>query len=133
MATVFEWPIRVYIEDTDAGGIIFYVNYLKFMERGRTEYLRNLGFDKRYLFESGLMFVVHGLTADYKRPARLDDQLTVSTEVVQCRAASFKLRQLVCRDGELLSQDEVKIACVEKETMQPSAIPDEIRQALDDQ
>src|SRR5690606_7324226 len=78
----FCWPLRVYIEDTDAGGIVFYVNYLKYMERARTEMLRSVGFDKDFIFSEALMFVVHSVEVRYRAPARLDDQLIATAHIL---------------------------------------------------
>jgi len=92
---------RVYYEDTDAGGIVYYVNYLKFMERARTERLRDLGFDQSQLVGEDLLFVVHSCEARYHAPARLDDELLVSAEVVEMKRASLRFKQQVkaCRGG----------------------------------
>ena len=83
---VFNWPVRVYYEDTDAGGIVYYVNYLKFMERARTEYLRSLGFDQQALMDDGILFVVRDTAIDYLKPARLDDKLEYYRESLPSRA-----------------------------------------------
>ena len=84
--SVFSFPVRVYIEDTDAGGIVYYVNYLKYMERSRTEFLRSLGYDKPAILEGGLLLVVHTAQVNYRRSARLDDQLQVTTQLRNWRA-----------------------------------------------
>lgn len=125
----FAIPVRVYVEDTDAGGIVYYVNYLKFMERARTEWFRSLGFEKPALFRENLMFVVHSLTITYQRPARLDDALTVSAKVREAGRTFFIMEQTVKRADELLCAAEVKVACVTRDTMKPSAIPADVRQA----
>lgn len=130
MATVFEWPLRVYIEDTDAGGIVYYVNYLKFMERARTEFLRSLGFDKTFIFGAELMFVVHAVQSDYLKPARLDDELITTAEVVSASASSIVMRQLIYRGDELLCRGEVKIVCVDKLSVKPKRIPKPMLAAL---
>jgi len=137
----FEWPLRVYIEDTDAGGIVFYVNYLKFMERGRTEMFRSLDLTASGLFSAELMFVVHSLRSDYRAPAVLDDQLLVSTRVLQCGKAFVLLEQNIYRqqagvaeeirdNRELLCRGEVKIACVRRDTLRPRRLPMDIYHAL---
>ena len=124
----FFWTVRAYIEDTDAGGIVYYVNYLKFMERARTESLRALGFGKQFILNQDSMFVVHSLNVDYKKPALLDEQLRVEAHVMQLKRTSIIFRQNIYRDvdgiTELLCSATVKIACVSKEQMRPTAIPD---------
>jgi len=123
MALSFSWPIRVYIEDTDAGGIVYYVNYLKFMERARTEALRSLGFGKQFIFEQDEMFVVHSMQVDYRAPARLDDELAVSANVIRRARTYLLFRQTVMRQDELLCAAEIKVACVGRKNMKPTAIP----------
>lgn len=126
----FNWPVRVYMEDTDAGGIVFYINYLKYMERARTECLRNLGFDKQSIFSEQLMFVVHSLNVDYKASAQLDECLNVEASIMQLKRTSVIFRQNVCRDTELLCAANVKIACVDRSTMKPAAIPEAMYHAI---
>ena len=99
----FLMPVRVYIEDTDAGGIVYYVNYLKFMERARTEFFRELGFGKAGANKEGYQFVVHSAQIEYKKPARLDDMLNVSAKLVKLRGASLFFEQEVRRDDDILS------------------------------
>ena len=124
---VFQWPVRVYIEDTDAGGIVYYVNYLKFMERARTEYLRSLGFGKQFIFNQDLMFIVHSVAAQYIKPARLDDELLATARLLKLGGASLLMEQLIFRGDELLCKGEVNVSCVDKGTMKPRRIPGEIR------
>ena len=126
----FEMPVRVYVEDTDAGGIVYYVNYLKYMERARTEWFRALGFEKPALFGDNLMFIVHSLNINYRRPARLDDALTATAALVKPGRSFFIMAQSVLRGDELLCEAEVKVACVTRDTMKPSAIPAQIRAAV---
>lgn len=135
----FQWPLRVYIEDTDAGGIVYYVNYLKFIERARTEYLRSIGFDKRFIFNPDLMFVVHSLDCDYIKPALLDDELIATAEVIKVGRSFLVLRQNVYRvqtnqklskDSELLTRAVVKLACVGKISIKPKRIPAEMLSAI---
>ena len=121
--TAFSLPIRVYIEDTDAGGIVYYVNYLKFMERSRTEFLRSLGYDKPAILDEGLLLVVHSAQVIYRRPARLDDQLEVTTEVVKIARTYVEFQQNVLRGNELMCEGLIRIACVSGETMKPNPIP----------
>ena len=119
----FSIPLRVYIEDTDAGGIVYYVNFLKYMERARTEHMRSLGFGKDFIFNSNLMFVVQEVTVKYLQPARLDDQLLATVAPLKLGAAHMLLRQQVLREETLLAEGEVKIVCVDKNTLNPKRIP----------
>lgn len=121
--TAFALPVRIYIEDTDAGGIVYYVNYLKFMERSRTEFLRSLGYDKPAILDEGLLLVVHSAQVIYRRPARLDDQLEVTTEVVKIARTYVEFQQNVLRGNELMCEGLIRIACVSGETMKPNPIP----------
>ena len=126
----FSHQLRVYIEDTDAGGIVYYVNYLRFMERARTEFMRSLGYGKDYIFSSDLMFVVRDVAVTYTLSARLDDELDVTASVVQVRGASLIFRQSVRRRGELLAQGEVTVACVDRSSVKPRRLPTEIATQL---
>lgn len=128
----FKWPIRVYIEDTDAGGIVYYVNYLKFMERARTEYLRSHGFGKDFIFNIDLMFVVHSVQSEYVKPARLDDELFATVRLIKSGKTFLTMEQNIYQQDteELLCKGEVKIACVDKQSIRPKRIPEEILQAL---
>lgn len=128
--STFTWPVRVYIEDTDAGGIVFYVNYLKYMERARTECLRALGFGKTGIFNDDAMFVVHSMAVDYKAPAKLDEMLSVEANVIQLKRTSITFAQNVLRDGELLCAGTIKIACVSPKEMKPVAIPEQLLTVL---
>lgn len=124
---------RVYYEDTDAGGIVYYVNYLKFMERARTERLRALGlFQSRLAGEEGLLFVVHSSEARYFAPARLDDELLVSAEVCELSRASLRFHQQVRRavDDALLCEGRVLVACVRADSLKPRVLPEALRAAL---
>jgi len=123
----FQLPVRVYVEDTDVGGIVYYVNYLKFLERARTEWFRHLGFEKPALFGENLMFVVHSLSIDYRKPARLDDLLLATARVIGGGRTFFVMEQTVKRGDELLCAAEVKVACVTRDRMRPSAIPADVR------
>ena len=126
----FHLPIRVYIEDTDAGGIVYYVNYLKYMERARTEWMRSFGFGKAAVLGEDKLFVVHSANIQYLRPALLDDQLTVSAQMGKLARSYLVFEQTVERQGEILCRGEVKVACVERKSMTPVAIPPEIRDAI---
>jgi len=119
----FSFRLRVYIEDTDAGGIVYYVNYLKFMERARTEFMRSRGYGKAYIFTHDLMFVVRDVAVKYLRPAGLDDELDVTASIRQLRGAVMVLHQIVQRDGEVLAEGEVTIACVDRAGMKPRRLP----------
>lgn len=128
----FAHRCRVYYEDTDAGGIVYYVNYLKFMERARTECLRDLGFAQSTLAGEGLLFVVHSAQARYHAPARLDDELLVSAQVIELNRASLRFRQQVRRavDDVLLCEGQFLVACVRADNLKPRAIPQALRTAF---
>ncbi len=123
-------PVRVYIEDTDAGGIVYYVNYLKYMERARTEFMRSLGFDRDAIFGADRLFVVRDVAIDYHAPARLDDVLSVGVSVLGVRGASMSLRQVVCRAGETLVSGRVGIACVGRHDLRPRRMPKDMLATL---
>ena len=120
----FAVTVRVYIEDTDAGGIVYYVNYLKFMERARTEFMRALGYGKTAIFSDDKMFVVHSANVQYLGAARLDDELSVTAVPLKVARSNITFEQSVFRGGELLCRGEVRIACVDRETQKPCAMPD---------
>ncbi len=127
---IFSWPVRVYWEDTDAGGVVYYANYLKFMERARSEWLRALGFDQsRLRDELGLVFVVHKVLIEYLKPARFDDLLTVTARLEHANRASLVMRQTIERDG-LLGRAEVTLACVQAQTFKPARIPAQMLHAI---
>jgi 4-hydroxybenzoyl-CoA thioesterase len=128
----FAHRCRVYYEDTDAGGIVYYVNYLKFMERARTERLRELGFAQSELAGENLLFVVHSSEARYHKPARLDDELLISAEVIELNRASLRFRQQVRRaaDETLLCEGQFLVACVRADSLKPRAIPEALRAAF---
>jgi len=124
--------VRVYYEDTDAGGIVYYANYLKYAERGRTEFLRELcGDDYARMLESGMGFVVRRCSVDYDRPARLDDLLEVHSQIVELGAASLSAKQVVRREDNELVRMLVDLACVDRGG-RPARIPPPLRQALED-
>jgi tol-pal system-associated acyl-CoA thioesterase len=126
----FSLDLRVYIEDTDAGGIVYYVNYLKFMERARTEYMRSMGFGKNYIFNHDLMFVVRDVVVQYLRPATLDDELVATASIRQLKGASMVMYQRVQRGQEVLAQGEVTIACVDRAGVKPRRMPADMVAAL---
>ncbi|MBI2256965.1 MAG: tol-pal system-associated acyl-CoA thioesterase [Proteobacteria bacterium] len=124
------FPIRVYYEDTDAGGIVYYANYLKFAERARTEMLREAGFHHTAMMQGeGLMLAVRRVTADYLRPAKLDDALDITTSVVGLGAATIELDQSIRREGQELCRVVVTIACVGRDG-RPARLPALLRAAL---
>jgi len=131
MTSDFTWKIRVYYEDTDAGGVVFYANYLKFFERARTEWLRAAGIGQQLLSESHrVMFVVKSTAVDYHAPAKLDDELKLSVGVERLGRASVQFIQEAWRvEGEdlrLLASGRIKVGCVDTDTFRPSPIPDEV-------
>jgi len=127
----FTWPVRVYYEDTDAGGIVFYANYLKFFERARTEWLRACGVDQHQLAaQTGTLFVVRSTALDYHAPARLDDIVTIVSQVGKLGRASVDFVQQAWRGETLLATGNVRVACVDGTTMRPAAIPEPVYDAL---
>jgi acyl-CoA thioester hydrolase len=128
---VFSWPVRVYWEDTDAGGVVYYANYLKFMERARSEWLRALGFEQDVLRdETGVVFVVRRVEVDYLSPARFNDQLDVSVSLHEVGRASLSVKQALTREATLLVAAQVVLACVDAASFKPVKIPAPILQAL---
>ena len=124
--------MRVYWEDTDAGGIVFYANYLKFFERARTEWLRALGHSQQEMVDTtGCMFVVQETTVRYVKPARLDDQLTITVDVRERGRASLRIAQQAWCGDRLLAEGDIRIGCVERATMKPHRIPGPIFEAIE--
>ena len=130
--TEFSVPMRVYIEDTDAGGIVYYANYLKFMERARTEYMRSLGYGKVALFD-GLQLVVHDLQLKYHKPARLDDEIVVSAKLTGLTKVTFSMSQAVYLGDQLLVEGSVRVACINADNKRPAAITKAMFQHLTSQ
>ncbi|MBV8145148.1 MAG: tol-pal system-associated acyl-CoA thioesterase [Gammaproteobacteria bacterium] len=134
--SVFSWPARVYWEDTDGGAIVYYANYLRFLERARTEWLRTLGQSQRELArEPGILFAVVSLEVDYRAPARLDDELEITCEPLAEGAASLRFTQRIYRSGEApqaqpLVEAQVRVACVDARTLRPRRLPRFLRDAL---
>lgn len=125
----FRIPVRVYYEDTDAAGVVYYANYLRFCERARTEWLRALGFEQQALLANdGVGFVVRSVKADYLAPARLDDSLTVASSMDGLRRASIAFRQDILRGDERLFVAHVVLACVDWRRQKPVAIPAAMQQ-----
>jgi acyl-CoA thioester hydrolase len=131
LKAVFHWPVRVYWEDTDAGGVVYYANYLKFMERARSEWLRALGFEQDVLRdEAGVVFVVRRVEVDYLLPARFNDQLDVSVALLELGRASLVLTQSLSRGDTRLVAAQVTLACVDATRFKPVKIPAPILQVL---
>jgi len=123
----FEWPIRVYYEDTDSGGVVYHSNYLNFMERARTEWLRALGFEQdKIRSEYQLLFAVHSMQLTYKRPARFNDALLIRSRLHKASGASMQFEQNIYRGEELLCEASVRIACLDAESFRPKPIPNSI-------
>jgi acyl-CoA thioester hydrolase len=127
VAHPFLWDLRVYYEDTDLGGVVYYANYLKFMERARTEWLRALGLENRVLLETqGAIFVVTECNIQYLQPARMDDCLTVTVQQLECKRASATLTQHIYKDEILLAKATVGFAYVAANTLKPKRLPEAI-------
>lgn len=127
----FKHALRVYWEDTDAGGIVFYANYLKYFERARTEWLRTLGVQQQALREAtGAIFVVSDTQLRFLRPARLDDWLAVTALPVETGRASMRLAQQAWRGAELLAEGDIRIGCVDAATLRPRRFPEPLLNAL---
>ncbi len=130
--SVFSWPARVYWEDTDGGGIVYYANYLRFLERARTEWLRALGYSQQALArDPGIVFAVVSLSVDYRRPARLDDELVITCAPRAEGAVTIRFEQRIYRKGaggavgdDLLVEAQVRVACVDAGTMRPKRLPE---------
>lgn len=123
-AQPFSWPVRVYYEDTDRGGVVYHANYLKYLERARTEWLRAAGFEQTALAAvHAVVFVVRSITLDYLKPARFDDALEVTVELRETGASRLVMHQLVKRGGEELVAAQVEIACVNTASFKPVRIP----------
>jgi tol-pal system-associated acyl-CoA thioesterase len=127
----FSMSLRIYNEYTDSMGIVYYVNYLKFMERARTEFMRALGFGRNYILNDELMFVARNVSISYSRPARLDDELQATASIKYVHGATIIFRQRVLRDGEVLVEGDLTMACVGREGVRPRRIPAEILTKLE--
>ena len=131
MSKCFTWPVRVYYEDTDTGGVVYYANYLKFFERARTEWLRNFGLNQDKLaLEEGLIFVVRRALLDFVRPARLDDMLEVTVEPLKLAHVYVDLAQEARRGTQVLARAEVRVACLNRQNFKPVAMPRSLRDVL---
>ena len=123
----FIWPVRVYYEDTDAAGVVFYANYLKFMERARTEWLRSLGFEQTTLMhEHNVVFVVRSLAVEYLRPAVFNDALEITVTLTGTRGSLLEISQAVRRGQRVLVSGDVRVACVNTQSFKPVRIPPSI-------
>ena len=127
----FNWPLRVYYEDTDSGGVVYHSNYLNFMERARTEWLRALGFEQPALkTDLGIIFVVHSMTLIFKSPAYFNDLLEIRARLLKIGHGSMEFSQSVTREDNLLVEATVKLACVDAVSFKPIGIPAIIKQAM---
>lgn len=128
---LFVWPIRVYYEDTDSGGVVYHANYLNFMERARTEWLRALGFEQTELKTAlGIIFVVHSMTLSFKSPAHFNDMLAVKSQCIKMGHGSMEFLQTITRNEQVLLEATVKLACVETVNFRPTGIPNAVKQAI---
>ena len=124
---LFQWPIRVYYEDTDAGGVVYHASYIAYYERARTEMLRQSGFNQQALLTQQVAFVVRRMTVEYLSPARLDDLLEVQTRVISTTRTTMTFSQRILNPEErMLNEAEVLIACISLHQMKPVALPDSI-------
>lgn len=129
----FKWPVTVYYEDTDAGGVVYHSNYLKFFERARTELLRSVGVSQNILLEQNIGFVVRHMDIDFIQGARLDDQLQVVTTISELKRASLTFcQEIVNPDDKALCKAMVKVACIDNQKMKPKAMPQSIISELID-
>lgn len=127
----FQWPLRVYYEDTDAGGIVYYANYLKYFERARTEWLRYAGLNQQAMTDQlQFMFVVKSAKIDYHLPARLDDELVITTHIEKLGRASIVFNQEIWRGSQCLVSGDFKVGCVHSHTVRPCAIPSLVAKAI---
>ncbi|MDG6252026.1 tol-pal system-associated acyl-CoA thioesterase [Glaesserella parasuis] len=125
-----DFPIRVYYEDTDAGGVVYHARYLHFFERARTEFLRQLGFSQQLLLSQSIAFVVKKMEIDYKKPAYLDDFLTVKSIISELKGAKIVFKQTLWRGEERLCEVSVVVVSVDLSKMKAIAIPEDIKQAF---
>ena len=131
MTAEFSLPIRVYIEDTDAGGIVYYVNYLKYLERARTELMRTFGLERAAVAGAGWNFVVSDVSLSYKEPARLDDQLHATAVISAVGGATINFRQKVRRADAVLVAGDIQIACVDRGTGRPTRLDAALRKQVE--
>ncbi len=124
----FLWPVRVYYEDTDAGGVVFYANYLKYMERARTEWLRSMGYEQDDLLTKDVLFAVRHVDIDYLHPARFNDSLSVSSKILAVSRVSIKFEQTVSNSLRVLCRATIKVVCLEASRFRLTALPIEIKE-----
>lgn len=128
----FSWPIRVYYEDTDSGGVVYHSNYLNFMERARTEWLRHAGIEQPQVkTELGIIFVVHSMSISFRSPAYFNDLLDIKSQLIRMGHGSIEFAQSIMRNNQVLLEADVKVACVDVATFKPTRIPSEIKQKLE--
>lgn len=129
--TVFHWPVRVYYEDTDAGGVVFHANYLKFCERARTEMLRQFGFEQDQMYtEKNIIFAVKSAQIDYLKPARFNEYLDINVAITHVKKASLYFTHIISLDGVVLCKAYVQIVCLQADTLTLKKIPDFILHKL---
>ncbi|MGL5290809.1 MAG: tol-pal system-associated acyl-CoA thioesterase [Vibrionaceae bacterium] len=129
--TAFQWPVTIYYEDTDIGGLVYHANYLKYFERARTEFLRSRGITQKILLAEHTAFVVRNMQIDFLQGATLDDHLVVNSHISELRAASLTFSQLlVAHSGAVICKADVKIACINTQQMKPIAIPQFIKSEI---
>jgi acyl-CoA thioester hydrolase len=132
----FQWPVRIYFEDTDSGGVVYYANYLRFMERARTEWLRSLGFEQDQMIrEESIVFAVRSASVEYLRPARFNDLLIVTTDLQRCGRASLTFTHSIAREhgaAQPCCTGTVKVACINAASFRPQKIPDRLLKEIMD-
>ena len=134
VALVHHWPIRIYYEDTDSGGVVYHSNYLKFMERARTEWLRDFEIDQKALKDNlNLMFVVHEIDIKFTRPAVFNDEIEVQTKLEKLGSVKIELEQKIFRSSEILIESRVVVASVNSMSMKPMRIPNEIKLLMENE
>ena len=134
VALVHHWPIRIYYEDTDSGGVVYHSNYLKFMERARTEWLRDFEIDQKALKDNlNLMFVVHEIDIKFTRPAVFNDEIEVQTKLEKLGSVKIELEQKIFRSSEILIESRVVVASVNSISMKPMRIPNEIKLLMENE
>ena len=132
MTKEFNWGVRVYFEDTDSGGVVYHANYLKYMERARTEWLRSIGVEQTQLMkESNIMFVVHKMNIKFKKAAKFNDELLIKTSCIKVKSSSLILEQLIENSNISLVEAEVEIACIDEVFFKPTLIPKKIKELME--
>lgn len=126
----FNWPVRIYYEDTDAGGVVYYANYLRFMERARTEWLRSMGFEQDVLRQQGFLFAVKSVNINYHLPARFNQTITIHSRITHLGKARLVFDQAAMLDKVCLSSATIEVACLDDQRFKPVAIPQLLREEL---